>query len=163
MSTLPSPPLSPVVHTYEPARKKRHGHLRHPDRRRDTFEVLQALMIEHQRIEQEEFDAMIRDLPAITCSSAKSSLPPPKGILIRPLPCCHTCCPSSQLTSPEDDQQSDDSSDTSSPSSVSSPPQRHTAAVPKSPTSYTYSPPRPSIVRFAADPPKIYRYPKRLD
>ncbi|CAO3590158.1 unnamed protein product [Absidia cylindrospora] len=87
MTTLPSPPLSPVDAPYtstklmtSPTRRGfRKEHHRHPERRRDTFELLQALVIEHQRLEQQEYDTMLRQAPSISC---RTPTKPPKGILV---------------------------------------------------------------------------------
>ncbi|CAO3608857.1 unnamed protein product [Cunninghamella blakesleeana] len=85
MASLPSPPLSPINHPYNSSKtvcppkigyRKTH---RHPDRRRDTYEILQALMTEHQRIEQLEYENMLNDLPSISCNSMDNA---PKGILV---------------------------------------------------------------------------------
>ncbi|ORZ21664.1 hypothetical protein BCR42DRAFT_408018 [Absidia repens] len=87
MTTLPSPPLSPVDAPYtstklmtSPTRRGyRKEHHRHPERRRDTFELLQALVIEHQRLEQQEYETMLKQAPSISCRTPTKL---PKGILV---------------------------------------------------------------------------------
>ncbi|KAI8061743.1 hypothetical protein BC940DRAFT_309640 [Gongronella butleri] len=180
MSTLPSPPLSPVT-SYD--RRKRHGYHRHPERRRDTFEILQALITEHQRREQDEFDAMTRDLPIITTSK---SHPPTKGILVRPSTSSNSAaiasCSSSASSSSSSSSSSapappllsptpgyvchshDDLIDTTARATLSTSstsPTPSAAARPPKASASTPLPPRHSMVRFAPDPPKIFRYPRR--
>ncbi|KAI8338913.1 hypothetical protein BC941DRAFT_421576 [Chlamydoabsidia padenii] len=141
MSTLPSPPISPTDTSYtDPSilmtlptvhhrSRQRKEYQRHPPRRENTFELVQALVKEHQRLEQQEYDKEVREAPTLLCTSHT-----PKGILMTPT---HDTCPTAA--------QGRSFATTLSSSQSSSP----------------SSPPRsPALVRFAAGPPKVYRYPK---
>ncbi|SAL95009.1 hypothetical protein [Absidia glauca] len=84
-STLPSPPLSPIDKsiTLPCERRHRSNHQRHPPRRHDTFELLQALVNEHQRLEKQDYETMLREVPTIRRRPPTNA---PKGILVNPSP-----------------------------------------------------------------------------
>ncbi|OAD74017.1 hypothetical protein PHYBLDRAFT_64964 [Phycomyces blakesleeanus NRRL 1555(-)] len=75
-SSLPSPPLSPTLK--RPSHYPRH---RHPDRRRECYEHLQAIIRANKEREHEEEEAMVREAPAIFCRSQPR---PTTSILIKP-------------------------------------------------------------------------------
>ncbi|KAG0171667.1 hypothetical protein DFQ30_000626 [Apophysomyces sp. BC1015] len=75
MSTsLPSPPSSPTSSGWP----RRHHHR---DRRRDCYEILQSIIRENERLEREEYEAMLKEAPAIINFKLKDQ---PASILIKP-------------------------------------------------------------------------------
>lgn len=168
MSTLPSPPLSPTETTYtnpptlttsptvSHRSKHRKDYQRH-QRYHDTYELLQALVKEHQKLEQQEYDSEVRETPTLFGHNDATT----KGILIHPTAgssstATHDPCSTTLSLMTEGSRRPFASTSLpSSPSSLSS-----SSSLPSPPSPSVSSPRSPALVRFAVGPPRIYRYPK---
>ncbi|KAF7725650.1 hypothetical protein EC973_009457 [Apophysomyces ossiformis] len=78
-TTLPSPPSSPTSVT---GWSRRHYH-RDRRRRIDCYDILQTIIRENERLEREEYEAMLKEAPAIIINFNKLKDQPP-SILIKP-------------------------------------------------------------------------------
>ncbi|ORY90546.1 hypothetical protein BCR43DRAFT_499472 [Syncephalastrum racemosum] len=136
--------------------KRRSHRYRHPDHhRRDAFQLLQTIIQENERIEREEYEAMLRDAPEIVTHPKNSRVPP--SILVK-----HTVSTASSSLS---SSSSSSVSSSLSPSTASTASNRYHSSRrhPATHPNHSHSHNQPLVqhhhpsVRFATGPPKVFQ------